>query len=514
MSADAVVLGAGIEGLAAAATLARAGRRVVLLDPRPTAGGIHAREEFHPGFQSPGLLPEAGCVRRELLADLGLERMGLAWRDSDEGVLVPQDGGPGLVVRRDPAGMRGALDPAELEAYGRWRGWIEHVRAVVTGLLDQPPPEIFEPRTGDLLALLRRGLQLRRLGERDMFELLRLGPSTVADWMQDSFTSEPLRVGLAAPALLGSVLGPRAPGTAALLLLRECALGREPKAGPAALVDALEKACRQAGVELHLGARVKRIRVERGPAGETARGVELDSGEAIEARIVLSTCSPARTLLELVGPRHLQPSVEHSAATWRARGAAAVLRVALSAPPEFAGRQGQTIPRAVSARSLAELERTADHLKYGTLPEEPWIDVWVPSHADPSLAPPGNAVLCALVHGIPRQLRDGWSEPARKRVESGAWKALARLAPGLRERVVGSDLLAPPELESRYGLLGGHVFEGELALDQLWIQRPAARLARYASPIHGLVLGGSASHPGGPFLGGAGVLAARAAIAR
>ncbi len=511
MSAQALVLGADLEGLAAAATLARAGQRVIVLDERKLAGGIHAREEFHPGYSSPGLLPEVGCVRRELLA--GLDLANLAWRDEDDGVLVQQEKGAGILVHRDPARMRGALPAGELEAYGRWRGWIESVRASVAGLLDEPPPELFDPSTGDLLALLKRAFQLRRLGERDMFELLRLGPSSLADWMHDSFASDPLRVGLAAPALLGSVLGPRAPGTAALLLLRECALGREPKGGPAALAGALEAACKKAGVELKLGNKVRRIRVEHAPSGGAkVRGVELDSGEAVDAEIVLSTWGPARTILELVGPRHVQPSFERSAANFRTRGAVAVLRLALAAPPQFAGSSGESVARALSARSLTELERTADALKYGSLPEQPWVEVWVPSLADASLAPAGHAVLCAIVHGIPRRLREGWSKPARDRVDAGAWKALARIAPGLREKVVGSELLTPPDLESRYGLSGGHVYLGELALDQLWLQRPAPRLARYATPIAGLYLGGSSSHPGGPFVGAAGVLAARAAL--
>jgi phytoene dehydrogenase-like protein len=482
-SVDVIVLGADIEGLVAAAALARAGRAVLLLEESDVVGGIAAGEEFHPGYRSAGVVHEVGCLRRKHLGFLELEQHGLAWDDSDAWTRLP------------------VLQGADVEAFGRWREFVDRVRPWVNELVDSPAPEAAQPAAVDLLGLAKTGFSLRRLGERDMFELLRIASLPLADWMGECFEDQALRVALAAPALLGTALGPRAPGTAGLLLLRACLLGPEPRGGPAALADALAAACRRLGVDLRTGQRVARLRVEAG----SVRGVELE-GESIAAPRVLSTRSPGRTLLELVEPRHLSTSLEQVARNWRSRGSVAAIRWALSKPPELA-------ERGCTAKSLNELEQSADHLKYGTMCEQPWLDVFVPSAEQASLAPKGHSVVTALIHGIPHRLEKTWNEDARSDLTTAALHELERVCPGVRETVVAGDLLTPIDLERRFGLDGGHLFQGELALDQLWIQRPAPRLARYATPIEGLYLCGSSSHPGGPFYGGAGALAARAVLA-
>ena len=481
-SVDAVVLGADIEGLVAAAALARAGRAVLLLEQGDVIGGVAAGEEFHPGYRSAGVVHEVGCLRRKHLGFLELEGHGLAWSDGDAWTRLP------------------AAQGADAEALARWREFIARVRPWVNELIDSPPPAAAQPAAADLLGLAKTSFSLRRLGERDMFELLRIASLPLADWMGECFEDEALRVALAAPALLGTVLGPRAPGTAALLCLRACLAGPEPLGGPAALADALAAACRRLGVGMRTGQRVARLRVEAG----SVRGVELE-GESIAATRVLSAWSPGRTLLELVEPRHLPTSLEQVARNWRSRGSVAAIRWALSKPPELP-------ERTCTARSLNELEQSADHLKFGTMCEQPWLDVFVPSATQASLAPKGHAVVSALVHGMPHRLEQGWNEDARSRLATAALHELERICPGARETVVATDLLTPIDLERRFGQDGGHLFQGELALDQLWIQRPAPRLSRYATPIEGLYLCGSSSHPGGPFYGGAGALAARALL--
>ncbi|MEQ1895576.1 MAG: hypothetical protein ABL998_23800, partial [Planctomycetota bacterium] len=199
-----------------------------------------------------------------------------------------------------------------------------------------------------------------------------------------------------------------------------------------------------------------------------------------------------------------------------ARGATAVLRLALGAPPRFAGRESEAIEHAVSAANLLTLERNADALKYRKLPGEPWIEVRVPSVADRTLAPEGKAVALVLCHTVSHDLSGdgGWNELTRARLARDLLAAFERIAPGVGASVLGQSLLTPSDLELRNASEGGHIFDGELALDQLWLQRPGLTLARYATPVAGLFLGGSASHPGGPFRGGAGVLAARALLAR
>ncbi len=515
--ADVVVLGAGIEGLAAAALLARAGRGVVVLEPRAAPGGSAAREEFHPGYRASGLLPDCALTRRALLAPLGLERFGLRWRTDEPLLLVPDKSGCPLLFRRDPARMDGELPADERARLIALHEQIARVAPVLAAVLDEAPPEAGAPSTRELFGLAQKALALRRLGKSEMFALARILPSSARDWMEDALGMEPVRVALTAPALAGTVHGPRAPGTSAFVFLRQALSGPEPVGGPGALVDALLALCQSLGVELRTGCSARALRIE----GPGVRGVELagekgTGGELLECRAVLSTLTPARTLLELVPAGTLDQSIERAAQSFRARGASAVLRLALATPPAFAGREKEPVEHAVSATSLLALERAADCLKYRRLPEEPWIEVRVPSRSDPALAPQGKAVAIVQCHTVPHDLsgEGGWNAAQRARLEEKLLAALESLAPGVRASVLGKELLTPPDIEQRYGTPGGHVYDGELALDQLWLQRPSLALGRYETPIPGLYLGGSASHPGGPFHGGAGLLSARALLER
>jgi len=509
---DVVVLGAGIEGLAAAATLARAGRKVTVLEARAQPGGSAAREEFHPGFHADGVTPEASLTRRALLGGLELERHGLVWRTDEPALLVPHKSGCPLLFRRDPARLEGELPPDERARFATLAGLCARIAPVLEALFDEPPPDVANPSTSELLALAQKALRLRRLGKSEMFTLARVLPSSAQDWMDEALGMEALRVALTAPALAGTLHGPRQPGTSAFVFLRQALAGPGPAGGPAALVTALLAACKAHGVSVRTSATAARLVL--GARG--VEGVELAGGESLPARAVLSTLTPARTLLGLVPAGTLAPSAERSARNFRTRGSTAVLRLALSTAPRFAGREAEPIEHAVSAAELTTLERNADVLKYRRLPSEPWVEVRVPSRADASLAPAGQAVAIVLCHTVPHDLsaEGGWNDATRARLARALLAAFERLAPGVSATVVGQELLAPPELAARYGTEGGHLFDGELALDQLWLQRPGLSLARYATPVAGLWLGGSASHPGGPFRGGAGVLAARALLAR
>jgi phytoene dehydrogenase-like protein len=508
-SHDVVVLGAGIEGLCAAATLARERQKVLVLEAGSSAGGSSAREEFHPGFFASGLVPDCSLARRSLLAGLGLERFGLQWRTDEPALLVPDKSGCPLLYRRDSGAMNGELPAEERARLTAVQELCARVAPVLEALLDEPPPAIGAPSTQELLALAQKALRLRRLGKEEMFALARILPSSARDWMEDALAMPAARVALTAPALAGTVLGPRAPGTSAFVFLRQALAGPEPRGGNGALVAALLGLCQSLGVEVRTGASVRALHL--GANGVST--VELARGETLPATRVLSTLSPGKTLLDLVPAGSLPNSVERAAQSFRARGSTAVVRLALRTRPVFAGRAQDSIEWAVSADDLLALERAADGLKYGELARAPWVEVRVPSLADPSCAPPGQAVAIVLCHTVPHALAGGWNEAQRALLARAMLAAFEPLAPGVGASVIAQELLTPRDIEVRYGTSGGHVFDGEFALDQLWLQRPSLALSRYATPISGLFLGGAGSHPGGPFLGGAGILAARALLA-
>ena len=493
----AVVLGADLEGLVAAAFLARAGKSVVVVDPRTEAGGAAARLPVGDAHAAPGLFHDPALTRRALLQPLDLESHGLAWRAEPDTTVRGTDGTT-LTITRDPDGVQG-LEGPDAAAFGTWRGFLGRLAPLVTRVIDEPPPDAVDPSPGELFRLARTGLTLRTLGERDMLEVMRVAPLCAWDWLAENFEHALLRAGLAGPALRGTVYGPRAAGTGAFVMLAECLRGSEPVGGASAVVEALLASCRSRGVEF-------RHRVARGIAVDEdgVSGVEIDDGETIETRRVVSALSPARTLLELLPGGLLPAQMEDEAKGWRARGADAALLLALPQRP------ADLATRCIVADGPDDLERNADHLKYGELPERPWLDLraW----DDPGLAPAGGATLSILVHGVSHGLRSGWDEKARKTLEERIVASLERVAPGLAAGAVARELLTPADLEERLGLAGGHLYGGEFALDQLWIQRPALPLCRYATPVRGLTLCGAASHPGGPFLGGAGALGARAAL--
>jgi len=503
---DSIVLGASIDGLAAACSLAAKGRSVLVLDPLESPGAAAGRIEFHPGFKTPGLFLDTAHTRRGLLSSLNLETRGLTWRTEEAPLHVPTGSEGTLELHADPERMATELSakdhPGDADAYQKWSERLQRYAPILAELIDDAPPDPADQSLGEMLHLGMRALSVRRLGQQDMHELVRVAPLPAADWMNENFECEALKTGLTAPALFGSVLGPRAAGTAALMLLRSATRGSGPAGGPAALVDALVACLESSGGKLRLG--VPPAALELG--GDGVEGVVLEGGDRIDTKLVLSALDPKRTFLDLLGPASIDMDVEKIAMNWRMRGSHAVLLLALSEAPAF--------QRAISASSLVELEKTSDHLKYGRLAEPIWVQADVPSADDSSLAPEGSAVLVLVAHGIPHGLRGGWNAEADGALEASMLSALERIAPGCASRIVGKDLMNPLDIERRFGLGGGHPHAGELSLDQLWLQRPGLQLSRYATPIPGLFLGGSSSHPGGPFLAGAGILAARKALSR
>lgn len=507
MSHDAIVIGAGVNGLAAAAALGAEGQRVLVVEARDAIGGLHARREFHPGYHTAGILHDASGVPQRLAAHLGLERHGLRRRDAVAPILAVEPDGPGLLLHRDAE-----LASAELanragsatEQYAAFRAFLARIGDFVGRILDEPPPDIAASGLVGAWPLLAKGWALRRLGKRTMLDLLRLAPMSVADWLREWFEDDLLMATLAGPALFGTWSGPRSAGTTATLLMRECSRAPDVEGGGPALVAALAAVCDSQRVETRTGAPVARIVVEQG----VVRGVDLASGERIDAPAVFSAVDPAKTLLDFVGPRALPGTLGQDIAHWRARGTTAALSLALAGPLELASRAGESHGAVWIGESFMTLERAYDAVKYREMSEQPTLDLRVHSGSD--FAPEGHSVVTALVHHAPANLRGGWTEEARDELIQRCLARLETYCPDLRDRIVGHELLTPTDLEKMFGTTGGHLCHGEHALDQLFWMRPHPRCARYDTPIPGLHLCGSGSHPGGGVTGGPGLAAAMA----
>ncbi|MFQ5740546.1 MAG: phytoene desaturase family protein [Acidobacteriota bacterium] len=512
MSTDAIVIGAGHNGLAAALRLAKEGRRVLVLERRDRPGGLCAAEEFHPGYVVPGLLHDTGSVRAGLISSLGLERHGLCFRDDDIPVFAPSLNGAGLLLHRDPEKSRpqiSTFSESEAESYLQWRAFLRRIEAFIRGLLNQAPPPLMTLSRGDVWDLVRRAWRLRRLGKRDMLEVMRILPMPVADWLGEHFQMPILSELLAAPSLFGSFLGPRAAGTAANLIFHECTADRSLRGGPSALIEALLAASRECGVEVRTSAEVSRILV----SGDRVTGVRLQSGDEIGTGIVVASCDPKSTFLRLIHPSHLALKVEDQFRAFRSRGTAAKVHLALSGPLEFQCRPGVQFEAVWIGRgAVSELDRVFDDAKYGRFSNIPFLDLRVPSLSSPGLAPGGHHVVSILAGAAPYELEGGWTPQRREALGDAVVEALARYAPSLRQLIVAREVLTPLDLEQRYGMTGGHVCHGEHALDQLLSLRPAPCAGGYATPVAGLFLGGSGSHPGGGVTCAPGLLAAEAVI--
>jgi phytoene dehydrogenase-like protein len=475
---DVVIIGGGHNGLVAAATLARSGRRVTVLEGREGFGGV-----------ADGLLHDTETLSPDVVRELDLTSHGLELQDPAP-VFVPAREGGGLLLHRD-AGLAAEELGSDAGAYREWRDFLGRVLPFARTQLDRIAPDV---RTAaPLWPLMKTGLAFRRLGKKDIHELLRVGPACVDDYLSEWFTSPLLRTALAAPALHGTFMGTRSPTSTATLLLHEAQVAQEVVGGPTALVEALVRACRAGGVELQAGAKVNRIRVE----GGRAVGVELDDGSPVDAGIVLSCIGPRRTLLDLVAPEALPVSTAGHIRKVRVRGTLARLNFKLSGPIEYACRPGFAPERSLVGEHPLDLERAFDHVKHRRMPTDPPLDIRQ-----------SDGVASVLVRCAPFELEGGWTDERRAELTECVLASLERYAPGIRSLATVTQTLTPSDLAQDYALEGGHEMHGELALDQLGPMRPGLALSRHATSIAGLLCGSAGIHPGGGISGRSGRLAA------
>jgi phytoene dehydrogenase-like protein len=511
---DVVVIGAGHNGLTAACLLAKAGRRVLVLERAPFIGGLAAYHEFHPGYREPGVLPDTAQLRLDVVETLRLDQHGLDLIEPHP-MLLAGDGGSGILLQASTDATATEIARVSSSDAGRWReyrAFIDRARAVIEPLLNDRPPDLARIGTlhsGSLPTLIKSGMAFQKLGRREMAELLRVPPMCVADWLNEWFENDLLKGGLAHGALIGLWAGPWSPGTATNLLLAECTTTMSVKGGAGALSASLERAARFLGVEIRTSAEVTRIRIDHG----RAVGVELAGGESVDAGAIAAACDPRRTFLDLIEPGTLPLTFESRIGMIRSRGTTPKVNLALSRRIKFAAQPAHAVERARTASSLDDLERAFDPVKYGRATVHPVLDIHVPSTTNPGMAPDGCDTVSMLVHFVPFDLRGGWNEDARQQLGDHALAALERIAPGTGAAVVAREVLAPADLAERYGVTGGHIHHVEHALDQLVI-RPTLDTMRFSSPIDRLFLCGAGSHPGGGLTCAPGALGAAAIIAR
>ena len=514
-----IIIGAGHNGLVAACLMARAGLKPLVLERRAQCGGVAVTEEIHPGFRCPTLLHTATSSLKPLAQELDLARHGLEVIQPEVRVFAPSPGGAGLTIYEDPA--RTAREMARVSARdaARYPEFVEafaRIGGFLRPIMFMAPPSIDAPSMAELMRLLGVGRRFRALGKKDGYRLLRWGPMAVADLVAEWFESDLLRATVAARGIANTFAGPWSAGTSLGLLLQAAHDGHAVapsltfRGGIGALGTALAAAAQGSGAEIRTSAAVARITCKDGAVASVA----LESGEEIPARAIIASTDPRTTLLRLVDPLDLDPDFAHKVRSYRCQGVAAKLNYALSGSPRFAGAAAGDGAALMAGRihigpEIDYLERAFDAAKYGAYAPHPVLDITIPSLADPSLAPSGAQVMSVHAQFAPYALKAGDWGAYREALADAVERTIEEHAPGFRALVVKRQVLTPRDIESAYGLSGGHLFHGEQALDQLFTMRPLLGWARYRAPIKGLYLCGAGTHPGGGITGTPGLNAAR-----
>jgi phytoene dehydrogenase-like protein len=510
---DVIIVGGGHNGLVCAAYLAKAGRRTLVIEAADQVGGAAVTHEFAPGYRVSACAHLLNPLHPTLEKALALERHGLTYAAKNLGTAALAAEGEHLHIRGDDLTGDG-LTEADRSAFRQFRLDVHTFSRLLERLALRCPPRLTAERREDKLALLRLGIDLRRLGRPQMRELLRIAASNIFDVLNERFIDERLKGALALDAIMGSNTGPRSAGTVLGFLHRQlgtAATGegpRLPMGGMGSLTQALGRAALAAGAEIRTGTEVRRIVAT---AGKVA-GVECGDGETIKAKAVVSNADPKTTFLQLIGAPHLETAFVRRIHNLRSKGTTAKLHLALKGKPRFTGlAEADLAERLVISPNLGHLERAFDDAKYGNYSREPVMEVLLPSALDASLAPPGCHVLSAIVHYAPYHLKGGW-ERARNDFRELLISRLEALAPGIRNLIHATELLTPADIESQFRIHQGHWHHGELALDQFLMLRPVPGAAHYRTPVQGLYLCGAGSHPGGGLSGAAGHNAANTII--
>ena len=519
---DAIVIGGGHNGLVAAAYLARAGRRVLVLEKRHVLGGAAVTEEIFPGFRFSVFSYVVSLLRPEIIRDLDLPRHGLQILPL-ESTVTPLDNGDHLASWADPDESRRELyrhSPRDADAMPVFGRLMHHMARAVKPILGMVPPDPASLAPSDLRGMLRLGKHFRSLGAERFHALHKLMTMSSADYLDEWFEFDPLKATKSASGIIGTFLGPRSPGSAYVLLHHYMgeidgafrAWGFQ-KGGTGAISNAIADAAKSFGAEIRTEAAVSQVIIR----GGRATGVALETGEEIAASDVVSGLDPHRTLTQLIDERELPSGLKESLRRYRYRGSSGKVNLALDGLPEFACMPGPG-PHLRGAFSISPsldyLERAYDDAKYGEFSRHPYMDVVIPSMIDPGMAPPGKHVLSVFVQYAPYRLSGGWTDEKREAFGDAVIETLSRYIPNLKSILLHRQVLTPLDIERITGLTEGNIFQGELALHQLFFMRPAPEWAKYRTPVRNYWQCGAGTHPGGGIMGASGRLAALEMLGR
>ncbi|MGH7772894.1 MAG: phytoene desaturase family protein [Candidatus Binatia bacterium] len=517
---DAIIIGAGHNGLVTAAYLAKAGKRVLVLERRDIIGGAAVTEEIYPGFKFSTCAYSCGLLPPRIVQELELNKNGLEILPLDPILFAPMLDGNHLLIWRETRKIVEEMkrfSKADAESYLPFTVLVKKLTALLRALWMMALPDITETSALDLMELLKLGWKFHKLGEKDMHNALRILPMCVADFLSEWFETDVIKGALAANGILGTFLGPRAQGTSYVFLhhhmgesngaFRTWGLVR---GGMGQLSHAIAQAAKHYGAEIRTNAEVAEVLIKN----DAASGVALQNGGEISATMVISSADLKNTFMGLVDPTHLDPHFLLQVRNAKFRGACAKVNLALGELPNFKGLPGgETAPHHHGlihiGPSIDYLERAFDDAKYGCFSKKPFLEIVIPSVTDSSLAPRGKHVMSVFMQYAPYHFKDGNWKEKREALGDLVVDTISEYAPNFKNSILHRHVLTPLDLEETYGLTEGNIYHGELSLDQLFFMRPVPGWARYRTPIKNLYLCGSGTHPGGGVSGIPGYNAAR-----
>ncbi len=516
---DSIIIGGGHNGLTCAAYLAKAGKKVLVLERRHVLGGAAVSEEITKGFTYSVCSYVVSLLRPHIIRDLNLTKHGLAILPLDVSY-CPQIDGPGLARWDDPQKSKREIakfSKKDAEAYPEFAMAMRKMSFFARNIVDQvaPNPNSFNPK--ELMKLLKLGGEFKAHGEDFLYLHNKLLTMSSADFLDMFFESDILKAPMAVSGIIGTFLGVRSPGTAYVLLhhymgeidgvFRSWGFA---KGGTGGISMAIARSAQAFGAEIKTSAGVGEVVIKNGKAGS----VFLENGDEYQADNIISSCDPRRTFLNFVGEKHLDTDFVKDIKRFKLRGSSGKVNIALDRLPKFNdGRSGTRHLRGdvAIAPSIEYLEKAYDEAKYGDFSRRPYINMVIPSLTDPTVAPKGKHVMSCFVQYAPYNIKEGPENWPSKKEAFGETviDTIEEYAPDIRDCIIDKQVLTPWEIEKDFGMSEGNIFHGELSLEQLLFLRPTAGWAHYKTPIDNLWMCGSGTHPGGGIMGSPGELAAK-----